>query len=482
MKRGIKLWQKIFLVTLALVVIAINLTSALLIRNSHQLLVEREKENAISEHEYLIAAVLNNVAYEQLKQNIFQLPQDELLKIFENTLGSQSHRGISVYQNGERIQSIKSDSVQIEKDLLNKAASSNKYYINIVEQDQKTHMLIASLEKIQNQNYIVISTFDVTSIYQLHEQQMNRVKWISVFCAIVIAVILLIVIHTLLFPLQKVTDGMKKIAQGIYNQKVCVKSSDELAELSENMNTMADAIQANVTSLERVAENRKLFIDNLTHEMKTPLTSILGYADILRIKFEVSDEERQEYAGVIVEESKRLRALSGKLMELVTLGNTKTNDFQTIQLPDLFTEIKMTLHPIFDSQHLVLDCKAENIAVFADIELFKSMLYNLLDNAMKASSAGNLIRLSGIVQEGCKMISVQDYGIGIPQTEISRIVEPFYMVDKTRARKAGGAGLGLALCAEIARLHRAEMKIESEQGKGTIVKIVFREETGNEES
>jgi len=481
-KRGIKLWQKIFLVTLALVVIAINLTSVLLIHNSHQLLVEREKNNAVYEHKYLIASIQNNVAYEQLKQNVFQLSQDELLKIFENALGSQSNRGFSVYQNGNRIDAVKSDSAQAEKALLSKASSSNNLYTNMIDQNGKTQMLIASHTVIQNQSYIIISTFDVTSIYQLHQEQMDRVKLISIFCAIVIAIILLIVVRALLFPLQKVNNGMKKIAQGVYNQKVIVKSGDELAELSENMNTMSDAIQANITALEQVAENRKLFIDNLTHEMKTPLTSILGYADILRIKFEVSDEERQEYAGVIVEEAKRLRALSGKLMELITLGNTKMDDLQTIRLPDLFNEIKMTLHPVFESQHLILDCESEDIAVPVDIELFKSMLYNLLDNAIKASSAGNSIKLSAIMQDGYKTIIVQDSGIGIPQTEISRIIEPFYMVDKTRTRKAGGAGLGLALCAEISRLHHAEMKIESESGKGTVVKIVFQEETDDEKA
>ena len=482
MRPRMKLWQKIFLVTLTLVMVAISLTSILLIRNSHKLLVEREKNDAVYEHRYLIAFMQNNVAYEQLRQNKLQLPQDELLEIFQKSPSSQISIGFSVYQNGNRIYAVDVGSAQAETALLRKAFSSGRVYTETVDQDRKTVLLVASVAMIQSQKYTIISTYDVTSIYQLFQKQIDRVKWSNVFCAVVIAAILLIFVHILLFPLQKVNEGMRRIAQGTYDEKVTVKSGDELAELAGNMNTMADAIQVNVAALERVAENRKRFIDNLTHEMKTPLTSILGYADLLRIRENVSQEEQQEYAGIIVEEAKRLRSLSGKLMELITLGNTQMDHLETVQLPDLFQEMEKTLQPVFESKNLTLSCRAENIAVCVDTELFKSMLYNLIDNAMKASDEGRVIELSAEWENGHKTITVQDYGTGIPESEISRITEPFYMVDKTRTRKAGGAGLGLSLCDKIAKLHHAELKIESEQGKGTTVKIIFQEDTQDEKT
>lgn len=482
MRPRMKLWQKIFLLTLTLVMAAISLTSILLIRNNHQLLVEREKNDAVYEHRYLIAFMQNNVAYEQLRQNKLQLSQDELLGIFQKAPGSQSSIGFSVYQNGSRIYTVKAGHAQAETALLRKAFSSGRVYTETVDQDRKTVLLVASVAMIQSQKYTIISAYDVTSVYQLLQEQIDRVKWINVFCAVVIAVILLIFVHILLFPLQKVNEGMRRIAQGTYDEKVTVKSGDELAELAGNMNTMADAIQVNVAALERVAENRKRFIDNLAHEMKTPLTSILGYADLLRIRENVSLEEQQEYAGIIVEETKRLRSLSGKLMELITLGNTQMDHLETVLLPDLFQEMEKTLLPVFESRNLTLSCRTENIAVCVDTELFKSMLYNLIDNAMKASGEGRVVELSAEWENGHKTITVQDYGTGIPESEISRITEPFYMVDKTRTRKAGGAGLGLCLCDEIAKLHHAELKIESEQGKGTTVKIIFQEDTQDEKT
>ncbi len=106
-----------------------------------------------------------------------------------------------------------------------------------------------------------------------------------------------------------------------------------------------------------------------------------------------------------------------------------------------------------------------------DKELFKSLLYNLIDNAIKASTTGQTIRLVGKNTEGHILIKIIDEGIGIPKEEIDHIIKPFYMIDKARTRKSGGAGLGLSLCVEIARLHNGVINIESEIGKGTCISI-----------
>ena len=236
---------------------------------------------------------------------------------------------------------------------------------------------------------------------------------------------------------------------------------------------MADSIETNVDSLEQVADNQKTFIANLAHEMKTPLTSILGFADILRVKKVVTEAERREYAGVIVEETKRLRSLSGKLMELITVGNTQL-DFQRISLPDLVREVEISLQPSLALREMNLRCVVPDVEVRVDKELFKSLLYNLADNAMKASKAGQTVEfLGGLAPDGHPVLIVSDSGMGIPQKEIAKIVQPFYMLDKVRSRKAGGAGLGLALCVEIARLHGIRLTIESELGKGTQVYLTF---------
>ena len=203
--------------------------------------------------------------------------------------------------------------------------------------------------------------------------------------------------------------------------------------------------------------------------MKTPLTSILGFSDLLRIQRTVPDEQRQEYAGIIVEEAKRLRTLSGKLMELITVGHTQIE--KTPQpLPQLFHEVQAVLSPMLEKNDIALQAQPVDGIIEADAELLKSLLYNLIDNAAKASPAGGIVRLDAVLsQEGKVKITVKDFGIGMPQEELRKVIQPFYMLDKSRTRKHGGAGLGLALCVEIVRIHGGELHIESEPGKGTAV-------------
>ena len=247
------------------------------------------------------------------------------------------------------------------------------------------------------------------------------------------------------------------------------------------MNRMAQAVEKNIKALEDVAEDRNQFIANLSHEMKTPLTSILGFSDLLQIKNDLSEEKRLEYVSIIKEEASRMRTLSGKLMEMITVGEANV-DWQEEDTEEIFTEIGVSLHVVAKSHQMELTCVCEKGRLRMDKELIKSLVYNLADNAMKASKAGNTIAIQGWFAQGMFFFSVTDQGIGIPKEEIAKITQAFYMVDKARSRASGGAGLGLALCVEIARLHQGELTIRSEMGKGTVVMVRMKGGAGGENS
>ena len=204
--------------------------------------------------------------------------------------------------------------------------------------------------------------------------------------------------------------------------------------------------------------------------MKTPLTSILGFADILRIKKQVSDSERVEYAGVIVEETKRLRSLSGKLMGIVAMNGTEIEK-KPVKLQDVINETKTALVPLLAKREINLECQSQEITISADEELFKSLLYNIIENAVKASPKGETVILNAAMYEGDAVITVTDHGIGMTPEVVQKAFEPFFMADKSRSRKAGGAGLGLALCRKIANLHSAKLEISSQPNEGTTVFI-----------
>lgn len=479
-----KLWQKIFLCSLALVILAIDITSVLLLSNSHRLTVMREEQNAVSEHKYLSVMLKDNVIYERLKQNKVFLTEEEVIQVTQSAFEPQSSArtiGLSLYTGQRRLLSYNGRSEQLEVSILQSASQSSVlnqvqglggYALEIVDDGEASYLIVISQIILESQPYYLMTSSDVTEIYTLYKQQLNYVLVMSMICATVIASVLLIVVWLLLLPLRRINEGTRQIAQGNYSKRLPEKGSTEFSQLSRNMNEMAEAIEHNIKDLESVAEDRNTFIANLAHEMKTPLTSILGFGDLLRIKRTVDDKERREYAGIIVEETKRLKTLSGKLMELITVGSTQL-DWQTIPLTSIMEEVGQALQISLSKSGITLNIKVCKIEVSVDKELFKSLIYNLIDNAIKASKSGQEIEVFAEETNGILTIAVKDHGIGIPKEEINKIMQPFYMIDKSRTRKAGGAGLGLALCSEIARLHGARLQIESEPRKGTCVSIIF---------
>lgn len=474
-----KLWQKIFLCTLTLVIIAIEVTATLLLSNNHRILVEREEQRGISEHAYFASYLKETLIFQRLESGRVLLDRESVKQEISAILEEQESdgMGISLYEDGVLWLSVNRHADENIDQMLEKAKQQN--CVRITDEGEKTYLLAASTVSLEGRNYQLVTTSDITEIYSLRESQLQYVRQLSIICAVLVAGVLLVMVWTLLLPLKRINEGTRQIAQGKYDKRLKMRGNSELAELARNMNVMARAVEKNVTSLKQVAEDRNTFIANLAHEMKTPLTSILGFADILRVKRVVSDRERQEYAGVIVEETKRLKALSGKLMELITMGSTQL-DWTVVPLSQLTEEVGTALQPLLEDHGMELQVSAVDEEVRVDKELFKSLLYNLIDNAVKASKPGGKIELAAAKVDGVLHIAVRDHGIGIPAKELNRITQPFYMLDKSRSRKAGGAGLGLPLCVEIARLHGAQLTIDSEVGKGTCVHLIFRGETEHE--
>jgi len=151
--------------------------------------------------------------------------------------------------------------------------------------------------------------------------------------------------------------------------------------------------------------------------------------------------------------------------DLVTAG---------ISLSELFDSVAGKITSKLSEKNLRLDIDCEQGSITGDRVLLESLIINLLDNAIKASIPGTFVQLSGIAENDRCVISIKDSGKGMPEEHIAKLTEPFYRVDKSRNRSDGGAGLGLALCKQIADLHEAQLVFSSEEGKGTLVKIIMK--------
>ena len=272
-------------------------------------------------------------------------------------------------------------------------------------------------------------------------------------------------------PLQKLSQVSKQIADGDYSVRVPVHTEDEIGELSVSFNYMTEQLIEKLMKLDQLLKNQEEFMGSFAHEMKTPLTSIIGYADLMRMEA-LSKEEQKEACGYIYSEGKRLQNLSLKLMKLLVLKNQQFQ-MKKQDLEPMIQEAVISMQYRLKEQDILVNLNLKKAICKIEPDLLKSLILNLIDNALKSMNSGGILTVEDrATQEGAK-IYISDTGCGMPKDEISKITEAFYRIDKSRSRKQGGVGLGLAICKEIVRIHQGEMRFISQQGKGTTVIITI---------
>ncbi len=330
---------------------------------------------------------------------------------------------------------------------------------------------ITSYITIQDRHFMLQTEYKADNLFAGIKRQAPTMLIYSLIAAIVISAASSFIVYLTTSDIKKLENVFRKIAAGKYDTRAAVMNG-ELKNACIAVNDMAEAVEQNVGKLSDIAESRKIFVDSMAHEMKTPLTSILCMGDLLKLKKDVSEKDRRDYAGVIVEEAKRMKELSYKLLAIASTDNASlTLEFSSTA--DIINEISAALAPICQKAEVTLFCEGIDGMINVDRELIKSLFSNLVDNALKASAPGNAIGIRYAPEGRMMKVIVADQGIGMKREDIKRATEPFYMADKARSRKAGGAGLGLSLCASIAKKHNATIEIKSELGKGTIVIVAL---------
>lgn len=307
---------------------------------------------------------------------------------------------------------------------------------------------------------------DITYVYQNMRRVMWQFLWISSMCSIFGLGAIMVLVKRSMRPLGKLQKAASDIAQGNYRHRADVNSRDEVGALAVSFNQMAQSVQDRVEELTETARRQQLFIGGVTHEFKTPLTAILLSADTLQNTY-MTEEEQMDALARIEAQGKWLERLVQKMWKLLTIN--RDISFQTISVPELLRRVRESTSETLRSRDVSLEVHCDLQSLQGDPDLLQSALVNLVDNASKASSPGQVVQLRAFDS----VLEVRDNGIGIPRESLERVTDAFYMVDKSRSKKQGGAGLGLALVKEIAAAHGADLEIESELGRGTAVRIRF---------
>lgn len=283
-------------------------------------------------------------------------------------------------------------------------------------------------------------------------------------------IVLYLLLRRTMKPLGSLSDSAKQIAAGAYEERAAVSGNDEVGLLAQDFNLMANAVQEKINALAESEQRKTMFMADFSHELKTPLTAISGYAQTLRT-VKLSEEDKEEALGYIYSESKRLDRLAKKMMRLMQLDRTESLQMLPVDNQKLLNAVLATCQPAARKKGITLQIEDCGGTVQGDLDLLHDALCNLTDNAVKASKQGQTVRLSAEQD----LLTVTDEGCGIPQEEIKNLTEPFYMVGKSRSRQSGSAGLGLSLVKQIMQLHGANLEIESTLGKGTQTHLRFSE-------
>ncbi len=315
---------------------------------------------------------------------------------------------------------------------------------------------------------------EVTEVYTRARGQLTSYYWIMLIILSVGVLVTTVITLYMTRPIRGISRAATQFSKGKYDKRAQVCSDDELGQLSVVFNRMADKLEEQILTLEDAAQRQKDFTASFAHELKTPLTSVIGYADTLRSR-ELPRELQIDVANYIFSEGKRLETMSHALLDLFALEE-KMPQFRTVSPKVLLEDTVERCSYLLKEKDLKVELFIKDQPLRAVPELLQTLLYNLIDNARKASEDHGLIRIRATPTEDGFLFSVLDYGRGIPPEALSRLTEPFYMVNKSRSRAQGGAGLGLALCQKIAELHHSTLSFSSELGKGTCVSFQLGKE------
>ena len=342
-------------------------------------------------------------------------------------------------------------------------------------------VLVAILTVIEFSVFVVPTMQDKLIEINIHDkEQIDSLVYITrkicgfaiLNIVIISAVLVRINLKNIFRPIEQINEATKKVALGEYDIELETKREDEIGELTNNFNKMTRGLKS--------TENlQKEFINNVSHEIKTPVSSIEGFAKFLKDK-DLTDEEREEYANIIIEEAKRLENLTGKILKLSKLNNQEiiTNK-QEIEVAEQIRKAISLLEPKWSKKDIKINVSLEEKIFLGDEDLIFQVWVNIIDNAIKFSNEGESIDIKVYEKDSNINVEIKDHGIGMKEEELEKVYDRFYQIDRSHSKE--GSGLGLAIVKRIVELSEGKIEIKSKENKGTtvIVKLPVTSEKNN---
>lgn len=459
-----------FAVLTLIVVLILNFFVSLRLRDSFEQRISEElKSNAI-----LVGDILRDDLaegdYEDIQQKTRQLADRLDLRI---TVIDRQGKVLGDSEQEPSLMEKHDDRLEVIEAMKESFGHSTRFSDTL-----NYNMKYVAVRLDQDDNILGIIRFALPlSQVQLEIRIIYRVVLFGAIAAIVIALIVAyFVSRSITFPIRQMKETAERIATGDFGSRVRIKSGDELGELAQSLNKMADELQQKIENLKQMYSMRTDFVANVSHELKTPLTLIKGYIETLEDRAMDDKSKSRKFISIIKEHSDRLGNIVDDLLSLSELELSKDCVQKTeFDLKKLIDEISLGFERALakKKQTLTISSQGRDLIIKADRDKIEQLFVNLIDNAIKYTKESGRIELLLQEYDGEFCVTVKDDGIGIPKEHLDRVFERFYRVDKARSRELGGTGLGLSIAKHITIVHNGKITIESELNKGTKVSVTL---------
>ena len=330
------------------------------------------------------------------------------------------------------------------------------------------YLILGSAQELWGMRCELYLVSDASYIYTNLQVLAGRFALLALIIGLVGLAAVRCLLGRALSPLAALSEAAERIAAGNYSRRVPVNSQDEVGALAEDFNRMALAVETHVDALREQNQRQQLFLGAVTHELKTPLTSLLLNVNTLQNVY--LPPQKQE--AILERMDTQLHWLETMVRKLLLLLSMEKNaKLEPASVPALMGQVQALTREICKKYGVTLEIRFTADTLSMDRDLMCSALVNLVENSAKASQPGEKIQLLAYAGG----FTVTDRGCGIAPEDLQRVTEPFYMGDPSRSKKNGGFGLGLALVREIAAVHGGSLVLESTPGQGTTARIVLPE-------
>jgi len=308
--------------------------------------------------------------------------------------------------------------------------------------------------------YVVLH-MPMTQVQQGQNEILNIVYMTSLVIFLLSLVILLVFTLTVYFPLKRITAGAMEYADGNLDYTIQVHTNDEMGYLANTLNYMSD-------ELNKMEEYQKSFIANVSHDFRSPLTSIKGYLEAI-LDGTIPPELYDKYLNIVIAETERLNKLTQSMLAINSMDSKGFLSRSNFDINRVIKDTAASFEGTCSAKNIVLDLTFTNDTqmVYADLGKIQQVLYNLIDNAIKFSHPNSVIYIQTYLKYERVFISVKDTGIGIPKESIKKIWSRFYKTDLSRGKDKKGTGLGLAIVKDIIQAHGENIDVVSTEGVGT---------------